>query len=636
MKSPSWLHVLAIGVGVLLSAETNWSRADEKPKPPYEVKIEQNVPVRLRDGVALAADVYVPIRDGRPVEGKLPAVLHRTPYNKSGAKAKMMATFFAQHGYLSVVQDCRGRHASEGEYAAFPQEAKDGYDTIAWLARHPSCNGKVGMYGCSYGGWVQLQAATQHPPALVTMIPFQGPINAYHYSMHVGGAVHFGLLKWVFGQAGSSHEAKKDPALGKAIAPMADRQGFLRWASRTPWKKGQTPLSALPRYENIASELFFDHPDYDDFWRQPSLAMDEHFANYPEIPILWVGGWFDWYPRSMSDGYQKMVALKRKNQYLLMGPWTHDNFNSGCGEVDFGFGGSNLRSYDDYLQLERRWFDRWLKGDADADIGKPVSVFVMGGGDGKRRSDRLSHGGEWHHGDTWPPAGAKLTNFYLHAKGGLSRETPEQKSASTSYTYDPRNTVSSNGRCFVPYLADWRPGGMGPRDQVEFETLPGHGLPGMPIASRPDVLVYQTKALATSTRIAGNVKMILHISSDAPDTDFFVKLLDVYPPSADYPAGFALPLCDGVLRARYRDSFSKPTLLKSGEVYRLEFPLEPTANLFQAGHRIRIDVTSSNFPGYDINRNTGDPGDRRWRLANNTVWHDQTRASCIVLPLMEP
>jgi putative CocE/NonD family hydrolase len=615
---------------VLVVAASPGSRgAEEKPPPPYRVRIERNVPVLMRDGVKLRADLYLPVRDGQHVKERLPAVLQRTPYDK--AKLEQMASFFASHGYLSVVQDCRGRFTSEGHFFPFVNEPKDGYDTIAWLAAHPACNGKVGLYGCSYLGWVQLQAGTQHPPGLVTMIPFEGPTNGYHYSMHTGGAIHLGLLRWCLQMAANSQEAQQNPALARGV--QATSTDFLRWASRIPWKRGQTALSAFPRYEDATFQLFFEHQDYDDFWRQPGLGMDEHFSAFPDIPILWVVGWYDWYPRSICDGYQKMVKLKRKHQHLLVGPWTHNNFEPACGEVHFGFGDGKVRSYDDYLHWELRWFDRWLKGDSTADIGRPVSYFVMGGGNGKRLDGRINHGGRWQYGDAWPPADSRATEFYLHPAGGLGREKSTRPQSSTSYTYDPRNTVSSTSRCFITYGPLAKKGGIGPRDQIELETLPCHGLPGMPIASRPDVLVFQTELLAHDVQIAGNIRATLYVSSDAPDTDFFVKLIDVYPASADFPSGFALPLTDGVLRARYRDGFAAPSPLRAGQVYRLEIPLEPSANLFKAGHRIRVDICSSNFPSFDINRNTGDPQDRRWRVAQNTVWHDTAHPSCIVLPV---
>jgi len=391
-----------------------------------------------------------------------------------------------------------------------------------------------------------------------------------------------------------------------------------------------------PNYEDAAFQLYFENNDYNDFWRQPGFAMDEYFDSFPDMPILWVVGWYDWYPRTILDGYQKMVQMGRKNQYLLVGPWTHNNFNSSCGDVNFGTKRASIRSYDDFLHLELRWFDRWLKGDKSTNIGEPVKMFVMGGGDGKRgESGRLNHGGEWYYSEEWPPKDAQPTSFYLHENGILSQRKPTQENSSTTYTYDPRNTVSSNGRCIIAYgpATEYGFSGMGPRDQIELETLPGHGIPGMPIVSRPDVLVYQTPPLSEDMVINGNIKAVLWISSDAPDTDFFVKLLDVYPSSSDYPNGYSLPVSEGILRTRYRNSFAKPTLMKAGESHQIEIAMMPTANLFKAGHRIRVYICSSNFPNYDINRNTGNPNDRRWRIAENSIYHEAEHASYIVLPI---
>jgi putative CocE/NonD family hydrolase len=224
--------------------------------------------------------------------------------------------------------------------------------------------------------------------------------------------------------------------------------------------------------------------------------------------------------------------------------------------------------------------------------------------------------------------------FYLHPEGNLSQEKPSKENEWTTYTYDPRNTVSSNGRCIIPYgpAAEGGFSGMGPRDQIELETLPGHGIPGMLIASRPDVLVFQTQPLSEKVRIAGNIQAILWVSSDSPDTDFFVKLIDLYPPSSDYPTGYALPVSEGILRARYREGWETPKPMEAGKIYQIEISLEPAANLFAVNHRIRIDICSSNFPNFDINRNTGDPDDRGWCIAENTIYHGKNHASCIVLP----
>jgi len=601
----------------------------------WDVMVVNDVMVPMRDGVRLTTDLYFPAENGRPIEQKLPAVLMRTPYNKE-AWGPHITRFFAEHGYLSVVQDCRGRFKSEGDFFPFRDEPQDGYDSIEWLAKHPSCNGKVGMHGPSHMAWVQFHAATQNPPSLVTMIPFEGPINAYHYSMRCGGALHLGLLKWVLHVAMSSQEAQRNPAIAEAIGTMSSGQNFLQWCARIPWRRGQTPLSLTPNYEDGAFQLYFENYDYNDFWRQPGFAMDEYFDSFPDMPILWVTSWYDWYPRTIIDGYQNIVKMGRKNQYLLVGPWLHNSFNPSIGEVNFGAKGGNIRSYDDFLHLELQWFNCWLKDEHTANIGKPVKVFVMGGGDGKKADNgHLNHGGEWYYGDIWPPENIQPTNFYLHKDGTLSPQKPEQECSSTTYTYDPRNTVSSNGRCIIAYGPAANSGfsGMGPRDQIELETLPGHGLPGMPITSRPDVLVYQTPPLEEDVRIAGDIKVVLSVSSSASDTDFYVKLLDVYASSSDYPTGYSLPVSEGILRVRYREGFEKPILMKPAKIYRIEFPLEPAANIFKVNHRIRIYICSSNFPNFDINRNTGAPNDRRWRIADNTVYHDAEHASYIVLPI---
>ena len=602
----------------------------------YDVVVQRDVMVTMRDGVKLATDVYLPAAGGEPAAGEYPALLMRTAYNKESWGPDIVR-FFAQHGYVSVTQDCRGRYKSEGRFFPWVDDPQDGYDTIEWIARHPRCNGRVGMHGPSHMAWVQFHAATQTPPHLVAMAPFQGPINAYKYSMRCGGALHLGLLKWVVQQAATAQNASRDPAATEAVREMAGDSSFLQWAARIPWQRGKTPLAAFPQYEDAAFQLYLENNDYNEFWRQPGLAMDEYFDRFPQMPILWITSWFDWYPRTINDGYQAMIAMGRKDQFLIIGPWTHWNFNYTVGDVNFPQR-DGIGSRQEFLDFELAWFDRHLKGLAGIDLGPPVQVYVMGGGDGGRAANgHLNHGGFWYRGDAWPPKGVELTRYYLGSGGRLSRDEPRESGSSSSYVYDPQNTVSSNGRCIISYgpAAGRGFAGMGPRDQVELATLPGHGTPGRRITERPDVLAFQTLPLSRDVIIAGEIKVVLWVSSDAPDTDFYVKLVDMHPASDDYPQGYGFPVSEGIMRARYREGFEKPRLMERGESYRLEFPLEPAANRFLAGHRIQIYVASSNFPNFDINRNTGDPTGHDSRLARNLIHHDAERPSHVELPLEE-
>ena len=610
--------------------------ASDKPKL-YGIEVVRDVMVPMRDGIHLATDLYLPARSGKPLTDKLPAVLMRTPYDKSKVFIDQLR-YFAERGYLVVTQDCRGRFGSEGRFFAFRQEPEDGYDTIKWLAGHKACNGKVGMFGVSYMAWVQYQAAALSPPALATITPNAGPINGYRYSMHDGGTLMLSMLQYQVFMASTSQEAQRDPKIARALRTMLEGEDFLRWAIATPWKRGQTPLALTPQYEDAAFKYYFENVDYNDFWRARGLAMDEHLAEFPDMPTLSTVGWYEGYTRSIIDSYQKFVAEKRGPHYLLVGPWTHANTRPSCGDANFGAVASEIPGVGSYLEFHHQWYNRWLRGDKSARIGAPVKVFIMGGGDGRRGDgSRINHGGRWHTGKLWPPEGSRPVPFYLQPAGGLGRAKPSAARAASSYTYDPRNTISADFRCQVPYGPALVKGseGMGPRDQTQLFTLPGHGTPGLPIAARSDVLVFQTPPLEQDLTMCGNVTARLFVSSDAPDTDFYVKLIDVYPSSPDYPAGYAFPITDGVLRARYREGFTRPKLLESGKVYELVIPIQPSANKFQRGHRLRVDVASSSFPHVEPNRNTGDPNDRRWRLANNTVHHDAEHPSCVQMGVME-
>jgi putative CocE/NonD family hydrolase len=598
-----------------------------------DVVVLRNVMMPARDGARLSTDLFLPARDSVPVGEALPALLARTPYGKRHPREQYDAIYFARNGYVAAVQDCRGRFASDGTFRPFRNEAEDGFDAVQWLADLELCDGSVGTHGCSYGAWVQLQLATQAPPALRTMIPHTGPNNAYSFSMHVGGTRTLGLLRWHIYMLLDSHEARENPAIAAAADAMLTPEGFLRWAEQIPWRRGQTALALAPSYEDSAFELYFDNNDYSEFWREPDLAIDEWFDRFPRIPMLWITGWYEVYARSIVDGYEAMVRRDAPNQHLLAGPWTHNNFEPFNGDANYGFEAGRIPpNATEALAYKLAWFDRWLKDDETVELGAPVKLFLMGGGDGRRDdAGRLNHGGRWIAGESFRQPDSRALKLYLREGGALTREAPPDDASNTTYTYDPRNTVHSDGRCEIAYgpAAGKSFYGMGPYDQIQIETLPGHGAPGMPTASRRDLLAFQTPPLPDAVEVAGTLKAALFVSSDAPDTDFYVKLVDVYPPTSDHPAGYAFPVTDGILRARYREDFSVPSLMEEGEVYELTIPLQPVANLFAAGHRIRVDISSSSFPSYDINPNTGDPSGRTWRPANNTIHHDGVHASHI-------
>jgi putative CocE/NonD family hydrolase len=601
------------------------------------VVVSEDVMVPMRDGCSLATDLFLPRSAGdRP----LPAALLRTPYDKSRDKDRAEARFLARHGYLAVVQDCRGRFNSEGTFRPFRDEAQDGFDTVAWLAAHDRCNGVVGTHGCSYAAWVQLQLATQSPEALRTMIVHTGPSNAFHYSMHVGGTRTLTLLLWHLHMAVDSQEATRNPAIARAIASMLEPQTFMRWAAAIPWERGQTPLSVAPAYEDSAFAFYFEHDEYDDFWRDPNLAMDAYFERFPRVPILWITGWYEAYVRSIVDSFCQMVNAGVPDQYLIAGPWTHDNFEPQNGDANYGQDAGLLPDIDLTIPLFKlRWLDRWLRDRDDLELGKPVKVFVMGGGDGRRgRGGRLNHGGRWTFEDAlYDDEPGSKHRLYLHESGRLAPDPPENAPAASRYTFDPRDTVHSDGRCEIAYGATSAAqfAGLGPLDQIQRATLPGHGSPGLPVVARNDVVSFQTEFLADDIVLLGRIDAVLYVSSDAPDTDFFVKLVDVYPSSPDYPAGFAFPVTDGALRVRYRNGGLASPPMVAREVYPLEIAIQPAANRFSRGHRIRLDVTSSNFPSFEINHNTGDPTDRSWRIAQNAIHHDRECPSYVEFTRVE-
>ena len=588
------------------------------------VIVQRDVMAPLRDGVRLATDLYFPpgwSEDDEP----LPVILARTPYNKT-AQADM-ARGAANRGYIFASQDVRGRYESEGEFYPFAHEGPDGYDAVEWLAEQPWCNGKIGTIGQSYVAAVQNALASLRPPHLSAMCVTYGPSSYYHHALRHNGALEMRFFVYAFTMASTSREALADPLLRAALE---DAYANVReWMRHCPIQPGETPLALVPSYERWLLDIL-RNAKYSDYWRQPGWGPLPWYDQHADVPTLYIGGWYDSYTRATIQNFSELSRRQKEPVYLLMGPWHH----GGAGVARTGDATYAGGSLDDYLGLRLSFFDRYMRGDESADFGQQARVryFIMGGGEGPTGEGReIERGGEWHESDVWPPEGSRPTAFYLHADGALSTEAPAAEEAATSWSFDPANPVPTIGGNLSALGVE--PGAYDQRNDERFPFTQGT----LPLSARRDVLCFQTELLEEDVTIAGPIEVVLHVSTDGPDTDFTAKLLDVHPPSESYPAGCALNLSDSIMRLRFREGFEREVLAEPGEVYEIRFELYPTANRFAAGHRIRVDISSSNFPRFELNPNTGGPlgSDRRRRIAQNTLHHDASRPSRVVLTVID-
>jgi len=629
----------------------------------YDLAIMKDAMVNMRDGVRLATDVYRPAREGGIIEGKFPTIFERTPYNKEQTGMVEKAEYFVKRGYNFVAQDCRGRFKSEGEFYGYANEPPDGYDAVEWIAEQKWSDGKVGTMGTSYGGWVQSALALLNPPHLASMFPNVSIFNAGLHSVRHSGAFEMRWLAWTYGMASSSKEAASDPTTEAAFLETSFDELITRW----PLKRGETPLRLTPAYEKFAFDIL-THSDYDGFWRRTGRGwmgdVEEYIDDHADVPMYYSGCWYDSYCRSTTEFYAKMSKVKKSPVKLIMGPWIHGDAETFArtysGDVDFGPGAAI-----DYNALRLRWFDQTLK---DIDTGifdePPVKIFVMGGGDGRRnREGRLNHGGRWRNENEWPLARAVYASYYLHEGGLLGPKPPGERCSSTSYVYDPEDpapTIGGNISALSTRLPKPEYFGLierawgveraralykmlsvplakvGAHDQVEAPDVYGARPPYLPLSSRHDILVFQTPPLKEDVEVTGPLRVELWASSSAVDTDFTAKLIDVYPSNEDYPNGYAMNLADSIIRARYRDSFEKPKLMEPGVISRFTIQPYPTSNLFKKGHKIRLDISSSNWPRFDINPNTGEPLglSKRTERAVNTIHHEAAHPSHMVLPII--
>ena len=600
----------------------------------FQVHSQHQVMVPMRDGVNLSADVHRPAKGGQPLEGAFPVLLHRTPYNKSNEARVLEASFFTTRGYVTVVQDCRGRYASEGGFTKYVDEGPDGYDTLEWLARQPWCNGKVGTYGLSYAAHAQAALACLNPPNLSCMwLDSGGFSNAFLSGCRNGGAFELRQVTWAYNAAMESTQVHDHPLVTKTAL---EHQDIHDWFQRMPWKKGHSPLQWTPDYEDYLMEIW-SHEEFDAYWQQVGLCAEAHYDRFSGVPQVHMGSWYDPYARSTTDNFVALSQMKKGPVGLIMGPWTHGARSvTYAGDADMGALSILDNNLDrDYNYLRLRFFDRWLKDIENGwEAGPPVRIFVMGGGSGRRNShQRLEHGGQWRTEQEWPLARAQTTAFYLQPGGGLTTQAPPSGQVPSRYLFNPAWPVPTIGGNISSGQPIMEPGGFNQRESLEFH---GARPPYLPLAARDDVLVFQTELMAEDMEVTGPILVHLWISSSRVDTDFTAKLLDIYPPSQDYPEGYALNLTDGIIRAKFRSSWERPELLEPGAVYPITIQLLPTSNLFVRGHRIRLDISSSNFPRFDVNGNTGDnPATSAVKIpAQNSVYHDAEHPSHVMLPVV--
>ncbi len=631
--------------------------SEAKPSEPiYDVVMARSLKVTARDGVKLSVDIYRPARNGEALPGPFPCIVTRSPYDTRSGKGpssqQRNGEFFAKHGFLYAVQDARGRFESEGDFILLNLDGEDGYDVIEWLAKLPYCDGNVGTQGTSLRAWNQNAAALLSPPHLRCMWVNQGGSNGNKTALRHNGALELRWLSWAVTYAPLAHEAAKDPAVLRSLVKEGER--LYDWFGKLPWTPGNSPLSSLPAWEKWALDLY-THGDMSDFWLNPSRNFEPYFEKSADVPTMYAGSWYDSYSLATIDKFDWFKNTKQ-HQYLLMGAGIHGgpNFdNPIAGEVDMGARAKLAGVFaKTRLHMMLEWFDCWLKNVPNGvDHAPKVRYFVMGGDGAKNASGQLRHGGDWREAADWPPPQSKPTDFFLHTGGKLSVDKPTEAGSGSHYRFDPQDPLPSIAgnvssltenlplppRVKMPDPNTFRRLMFiqGAADQVGRDDMHCTWTKGRPIAERPDVLVFETEPLKEAVEVIGNVTVDLWLSSSAPDTDLFCMLLDIYPQSDTWPNGYRMNLTDAVMRVRYRDGMDKPTMMKPDEPVRVKFDLYPTSNRFEAGHKIQLLISSSSFPRFDVNPNTGEDIGRHTHtiVADNTIHHDVSRPSRVILPV---
>ena len=573
------------------------------------LKIESNIAVTMRDSVTLYADIYRPDSDG-----PFPTILQRTPYDKSTSMTNTMLDPIraAKAGFAVVIQDTRGRHMSDGEFYAFRDDINDGYDTVEWAAAQAWSTGKVGMYGASYVGATQWLAAISRPPHLVTIAPTVTASNYHDGWTYQGGAFELGFnMSWTLLQLTLANFKNVS---GVQNVPRERRGKLIHDVDNMTEGFEFLPTKDYPGLDSGLAKYYYDwlaHPDFDDYWQ--ALCIEDRHSDI-DVPALHFGGWYDIFLGGTIRNYLGMTnsggsETAKAGQKLVIGPWAHAaraSFMSGSRYSGIMADPAAI----DVDGIHLRWFDHWLKDEQNGITEEaPVRIFVMGDD-------------AWREEQEWPLARAVETKYYLHSggkanskngDGSLATETPQAEPADV-FLYNPADPVPTTGGalCCNPHFA-----ANGAYDQSQVE-------------GRQDVLVYSSPPLESDVEVTGPVTVSLWAATSTRDTDFTAKLVDVC------EEGCARNLTDGIIRARYRESMSNPTLLEPGKAYRYDIDLWATSNVFKTGHRIRVEISSSNFPRFDRNTNTGNiiAADTELKPALQTVFHDQQQASYISLQIV--
>ena len=576
----------------------------------FEVDVRTEVKIPMRDGVELSANIFLP-----KAQGKFPVILIRSPYGK-GDEKNGDGLFYAGRGYVVVSQDCRGKGSSQGQWEPFANERSDGRDTQKWLLEQSWCNGCIGTAGGSYVGftqWISAPNAGDHLKAMFSVVPL---IDTYGDGVYIDGAFNLALMMgW-----------------GSMVALRPGEQVVMYTWREQDWTKAfkTLPLSEWDRALGRKVQYLRDwvaHPHFDEYWAARGVRNQWQDIT---VPICAVGGWYDIFSRSVFEHINAVRSKSRsldarKHQHLVMGPWGHGISQDGkVGDLNFG-----KESVINLRELQTKWFDYWLKDDeTGADSWPAFRIFVMGRN-------------QWRDEQQWPLERTEYTPYYFHGEGAantaegdgkLTTAKPEQQPGD-EFVYDPNDPVPTAGGCNLVGCP------AGPRDQSQVEK-------------RNDVLVFTSEVLKTELEVTGPVKVVLYAASTAKDTDFTAKLLDVH------PDGRPFNLCDGIARAgcgvglwparlggilpphQGRDALatykSEPSLIEPGRIYRYEIDLWVTSNVFLPGHKIRVEISSSNFPRFDRNLNTGEPfgTGTEFIKATQTIYHDKVRPSHILLPVI--